>query len=67
MAWLARDTDNMKFQRVIIIGFLITLGAMAIAGTLSGALNALGWLSVGIDSLLFIAFIFFLIYKHGSR
>jgi hypothetical protein len=68
ITWLARNVQDVQFQRIIAVGVLITLSATAIAGLmgiLSGTLNALGWLQVGIDTLLSLGFISFLLGDHG--
>jgi hypothetical protein len=69
IAWLARNVQDLQFQRIIAVGVFITLSATAAAGfvgTLTGTLNALGWLQVGIDALLSLGFLLKLISHRGS-
>jgi hypothetical protein len=70
MAWLARDISSWKLQRVISIGFFITLTATSVAGfagTRAGVSSPLGWAQIGADSLLSIAFLLILLIQHGSE
>jgi hypothetical protein len=69
ITWLARNIQDVQFQRTIAVGVLITLSATAVAGlmgTLSGAINAVGWFQVGADTLLSLGFLLLLIRNHGS-
>lgn len=70
ITWLARTIQDLQFQRIIAVGVLITLSATAVVGlmgTLSGAINAAGWLQVGVDTLLSLGFLLLLISNHGSN
>jgi hypothetical protein len=70
ITWLARNAQDVQSQRIIAVGVLITLSATAVVGfigTFSGTLNAVGWLQVGIDTLLSLGFFVLLIRDHGSN
>lgn len=55
VSWLSREWTDPALQRIVIVGnltMLAALSAIEIHGTLSGAMNWVGWLFVGADTLL---------------
>ena len=51
VAWFARNAEDSAARRAIVFGFFITgiIGfIVALLGQLSGVMNALGWLVVGL-------------------
>jgi hypothetical protein len=55
VSWLSRSLTDPAMQRIVITGnlaMLASLSVIEIHGTLSGAMNWVGWLFVGADSLL---------------
>ena len=59
ITWLSRDIQETSYQRIVISGNLIMLSVLTlveIEGTLSGALNWVGWLFIIADSLLAVSF-----------
>lgn len=55
ISWLSRNWTDPALQRVVIAGnltMLTALSAIEIHGILSGAMNWVGWLFVGADTLL---------------
>ena len=51
VAWFARDAEDSVARRAIVLGFFLTgiVGAIvSLLGQLSGVMNALGWLVVGL-------------------
>ena len=55
VAWFARDAEDSAARRAIVLGFFLTgiIGfIVALQGQLSGVMNTLGWLVVGLYLLL---------------
>jgi len=55
VSWLSRNWTDTSLQRIVIGGnlaMLTALSAIEIHGTVSGAMNWVGWLFVSADSLL---------------
>lgn len=55
VSWLSRNLTDPALQRIVIAGnltMLTALSAIEIHGTVSGAMNWVGWLFVGADTLL---------------
>jgi len=51
VAWFARDAEDSVARRAIVLGFFLTgiIGfIVSLLGQLSGVMNALGWLVVGL-------------------
>jgi len=51
VAWFARDAEDSTARRAILLGFFLTgiVGfIVSLLGQLSGVMNALGWLVVGL-------------------
>ncbi len=51
VAWFARDAEDSAARRAIVLGFFLTgiVGfIVSLQGQLSGVMNALGWLVVGL-------------------
>ena len=51
VAWFARDAEDSTARRAIVLGFFITgiIGfIVSLLGQLSGVMNTLGWLVVGL-------------------
>ncbi|NIV32089.1 MAG: hypothetical protein GWN58_22190, partial [Anaerolineae bacterium] len=51
VAWFARDAEDSAARRAIVLGFFLTgiIGfIVALLGQLSGVMNTLGWLVVGL-------------------
>jgi hypothetical protein len=51
VAWFARDAEDSVARRAIVLGFCLTgiIGfIVSLLGQLSGVMNALGWLVVGL-------------------
>ena len=51
VAWFARDAEDSAARRAIVLGFFITgiIGSIvSLLGQLSGVMNTLGWLVVGL-------------------
>lgn len=51
VAWLARDAEDSAARRAIVLGFFMTgivAFIVALQGQLSGVMNSLGWLVVGL-------------------
>jgi len=60
ITWLSRNIQETSYQRIVIYGNLImftVLTIIEIEGTLSGALNWIGWLFIIADSLLAACFV----------
>ena len=69
ICWLIRDVVEPRFQRPIILSLLISdiIGVIvAVLGTTSGVMSAMGWSSVAIYLLLAFGYGFFLIGKPSS-
>ena len=66
VSWLSRNVEDRSFQRIVITANLVmlsTLTVIEIHGTLTGALNWVGWLFVLADSLLVVGYAALLIKK----
>ncbi len=64
VTWLSRNLTEHSFQRIVITANLVMLSALAlieIQGTLTGALNWVGWLFVIADSTLAAGYAYLLI------
>ena len=62
VTWFARNVVDSAAQRAIILGLLIAdvVGIIvAVLGTLSGVMNAVGWSAVGIYLLLALGYAYF--------
>jgi hypothetical protein len=62
VAWFARDAEASDARRAIVLGFFITLTIgfiIALLGQLSGVMNALGWVIVGLYFLLALGYGYF--------
>lgn len=69
VSWLSRNLIDPGMQRVVIAGnltMLAVLSAVEIHGTLSGAMNWVGWLFVSADSLLAAGYAILLKRSWGS-
>ena len=69
VTWLARNVVDSTAQRAIILGLLISdvVGVIvAVLGTLSGVMNAVGWSAVGIYLLLALGYAYFQFIKPSS-
>jgi hypothetical protein len=69
LAWFARNMADAGARRAIFLAFFIAaaIGAIvSLLGTISGTLNALGWLSVGLDALFVLGFGYFLLVKRSA-
>ncbi|MDT8307007.1 MAG: hypothetical protein RRC07_13840 [Anaerolineae bacterium] len=59
LTWLVRDATEVKIRRQIMVALLMMyiIGfVVALLGQLSAALNALGWLVVGINAFLVLGY-----------
>jgi hypothetical protein len=69
ISWLAKDFQETKAQRAVILGNLISLGLMVFVdldGLLTGAINWLGWLFFGLDLSLSLWFGYYVIRKYPA-
>jgi hypothetical protein len=68
VAWFARNIEDMKAQRAIILSFLITsvLGVIiSLSGIISGVMKK-GWITVGIYLIFAIGYGYFQFFKRGD-
>jgi hypothetical protein len=68
VAWFARNVEDMKAQRAIILAFLITniIGVIiSISGIISGVMKN-GWPVVGIYLLFTLGYAYFQFFKRGD-
>ncbi len=68
VAWFARNVEDMKAQRAIILAFLITnvLGVIiSLSGIISGVMKD-GWPVVGIYLLFALGYAYFQFFKRGD-
>ena len=66
LAWLARNVTDSDAKRAILIAFLVSdiIGLIvSILGTLSGAMNAVGWTAVVVYLFFVLAYAYFLFAK----
>ena len=69
LTWFARNVADSEAQRAIILALLISdvIGVIvSVLGTVSGAMNAVGWSAVGIYLLLALGFAYFQFVKPGA-
>lgn len=69
LTWFARNVTDSEAQRAIILALLISdvVGIIvALLGTLSGAVNAVGWSAVGIYLLLALGYAYFQFMKPST-
>lgn len=69
LTWLARNVTDSKAQGAIILALLISdvIGVViAVLGTVSGPMNALGWLGAAAYALLALGYGYFLLMKPGA-
>lgn len=62
VAWFARNAKDSAARRAIVLGFFITLAIgfiVALLAQLSGVMNALGWVIVGLYFLLALGYGYF--------
>ena len=62
VAWFVRNAEDSAARRAIVLGFFITLMIgfiVSLLAQLSGAMNALGWLVVGLYLLLGLGYGYF--------
>ena len=69
LTWFARNVADSEAQRAIILALLISdvVGTIvAVLGTLSGVMNAVGWSAVGIYLLLALGYAYFQFMKPSA-
>ncbi len=69
LTWFARNVTDSEAQRAIILALLISdvIGVIvAVLGTVSGVMSAVGWSAVGIYLLLALGFGYFQFMKPGA-
>ena len=69
LTWFARNVTDSETQRAIILALLISdvVGIIvALLGTLSGTMNAVGWSAVGIYLLLALGYAYFQFMKPSA-
>ena len=69
LTWLARNVADSEAQGAIILALLIAnvIGiVISVLGTVSGPMNAVGWLAVAIYVLLVLGFGYFQFMKPGA-
>ena len=62
VAWFARKAEASDARRAIVLGFFITLTIgfiIALMGQLSGVMNVLGWVIVGLYFLIALGYCYF--------
>lgn len=66
VAWFARDAENSTARRAIVLSFFLTLAigfVIALMAQLSGVMNVLGWMVVGLYLVLAGAYGYFYFMK----
>ena len=69
LTWLARDVTDSEAQGAIILALLIAnvIGiVISVLGTVSGPMNALGWLGAAVYALLALGYAYFQFLKPGA-
>jgi len=69
LTWFARDVADSEAQRAIILALLISdvIGVIvAVLGTVSGVMSAVGWSAVGIYLMLSLGFAYFQFMKPSA-
>jgi hypothetical protein len=67
LTWLLRNATDPEVQGGLALGLLVTYiigGAVALLGQISGVLNALGWMIVGINAFLALGYGYALLSRH---
>jgi len=68
LAWLLRNATDPEVQRGMALGLLVMYsigGGVALLGQLSGVLNTLGWIVVGINAFFALGYGYALLSRHG--